>query len=495
MWHAITRILAAVLFGAWLTTAAAAPNIVYILADDLDAVAATEMSQVRTLIAQPGASFRRHYVTLSLCCPSRLSALRGQFSHNTGIYTNGPPDGGFEAIFDAGLEASTAATWLKKAGYRTALMGKYFNGYPNTAGEAYIPPGWNEWFSPVSGTPYKAYDYVVNDNGTQVSYGQAPKDYLTDVLSAKATSFIRRAVAKQPGQPFFLYLAPYAPHAPATPAPRHDGTLAGLTAPRPPSFNEEDVSDKPAWVQSQPPLTAKQLADIDTLYQHRREALLAVDEMVQAVVDTLQQVGVLDNTYVIFTSDNGYHQGQHRLDSGKNTAYEEDLLVPLYVRGPGISAGRSVDLFTANVDMAPTFAEMAGQTTPNWVDGRSLLPLLLGRSPGKWRQALLLEHKAEPARRWVDANGPLEPSDPFDAMGGGHPGIDSFEGLRLADGTTYLEYVTGEFELYDNLTDPFQLNNLYPLTDAATRARLAGWLQALRGTAGFRLRLAERAPP
>ena len=219
---------------AWgLPAFAKAPNIVFILADDLDYQAAQQMTQVKALISNPGLSFRRHYVSLSLCCPSRVSTLRGQFAHNTGIYKNEAPDGGFETTYALGLEASTAATWLKNAGYRTALIGKYLNGYPDTApSPSYIPPGWSEWFSPNGGTPYKGFDYTMNENGSTVSYGSAAADYLTDVISAQTTSFIRRAVAQNPDQPFFAYVAPYAPHSPATPAPRHESLFKGMGAPR-----------------------------------------------------------------------------------------------------------------------------------------------------------------------------------------------------------------------------------------------------------------------
>ncbi|MBN8487426.1 MAG: sulfatase [Burkholderiales bacterium] len=467
-----------------------APNIVYILADDLDAATAAEMPEVRSLIAEQGASFQQHMVSLSLCCPSRISALRGQFAHNTGIFTNSrKTGGGFVYIHKLGLEASTAATWLQAAGYRTAMFGKYFNEYPDKApSKLYIPPGWSEWLSPIEGTPYKGFDYVVNDNGSRHSHGAEPGDYLTDVLSKRATRFIRESIANQPEQPFFLYLSTYAPHSPATPAPRHAALFSELDAPQMSSFNEEDVSDKPAWVRDKPRLDRTLIKKINELYRNRRRSLLAVDEMVRAVMDTLQSQGVLQDTYVIFTSDNGFHQGQHRLDSGKDTAYEEDLLVPLWIRGPGVAAGRQVDLLTANVDVAPTLADLAGATMPDFVDGRSLRPLLSG-TPPSWRQALLLEHKGVDATVVRRVDGPWEPLD------GVPPGIKPFSGLRLADRTTYVAYDHGEFEFYDNLLDPLQESNRYAQTDATTRARLAAWLASLRQAGGAALRQAELAPP
>ncbi|HJV68341.1 sulfatase [Ideonella sp.] len=478
------------------SAAAKSPNIVFILADDLDNAAAATMSQVKVLVTDRGTNFRRHYVSLSLCCPSRTTTLRGQFAHNTGIYKNELPDGGFGTVYSRGLESSTAATWLQDAGYRTALFGKYLNGYPDGAPSAtYVPPGWTSWMSPNGGTPYKGFNYTMNENGVTVSYGGLEADYLTDVISAKAASFIRDSVARFPSQPFFIYLAPYAPHAPATPAPRHDGVLKNIKAPRTSSFNESDVSDKPAWLRALPQLSSTQIKDIDKLYRKRRESLLAIDEMVKNIVDTLQSTGQLADTYVFFASDNGFHQGQHRLDSGKNTGFEEDLLVPLTVRGPGVPAGRTVDQFTANVDYAPTFAEIAGASAPAFVDGRSLMPFLRGQTPPTWRQALLLEHKAGASQQLRGADSPLEPADPFDRITGAGATIDAFIGLRVADGTSYLEYETGEHELYNNGSDPAQLRNVYNSTPPFTRQRLASWLATLKDASGAALRQAELGPP
>jgi len=472
-----------------------APNIVFILTDDQDMPSLAQMPRVKALLRDQGTTFARHYVSLSLCCPSRISGLRGQFSHNTTIFKNGPPDGGFEAVYAKGLEQSTIATWLQAAGYRTALFGKYLNGYPDTASATYIPPGWTEWASPNEGTPYKEFNYSLNENGHTVSYGETAADYMTDVLSAKATDFIRRSVDQFPDKPFFVYIPTYAPHGPSTPAPRHADLFPGAQAPRTAAFNEADVTDKPAWVQALPLLTADQIDQIDKLYRHRLQALQAVDELVQNVVDTLQAKGQLESTYIVFASDNGYHQGQHRLDSGKMTAFEEDLLVPLVIRGPGVRRGATVNQITANVDYAPTLAAIAGVSTPSFVDGRSLLQLLRGETAGTWRQVLLLEHKPDNTDGFrAQANGTLEPADPFETLGDG-PGISVFSGVRTASGLTYLEYDTGEFELYNNLTDPGQLTNSYVSAPADLKSRLAASVASLRIAAGAALRSAEEIAP
>jgi N-acetylglucosamine-6-sulfatase len=484
---------------AWAGTAFAAqpPNILFILTDDLDAAAASKMVQVKSLITDQGASFQRHYVNVSLCCPSRVSTLRGQFAHNTTIYGNNAPNGGFEGTYTKGVEASTVATWLQDAGYRTALIGKYLNGYPNTAPtDTYIPPGWTEWYSPNGGTPYSGFDYKLNENGATVSYGHTDADYLTDVIANKTDDFIRRSVSQHPAQPFFAYVSTYAPHLPANPAPRHAEALPGLQAPRSTSFNEADVTDKPAWVRNTPLLTEAQIAVIDGQYRKRRQSLLAIDDMVKRLVDTLAELDQLDNTYIFFTSDNGYHQGEHRLESGKMTAYEEDLRIPLSVRGPGMQAGTTIDALTANVDYAPTFVEIGNAIQPSWVDGRSLVRLLKGLPASPWRQALMISHGevSGGTARAPRFEGLLEPADPFEIA----PQADSipkFTGLRTADGLTYVAYLNGEFELYDNPKDLKQLRNRYDSSNENLRARLADWLEALDGASGEDLRQAEQRPP
>ncbi len=487
------RLLACILGGALATAAVAKPpNIVFILTDDLDAAAATQMEQVKQLITRAGTRFDHHYVGVSLCCPSRVSTLRGQFAHNSTIYGNNPPLGGFEGTYAKGLETSTVATWLQAAGYRTALIGKYLNNYPNGAPSiTYVPPGWDEWYSPNQGNPYNEFNYSLNENGVTVDYGDDAEDYLTDVISAKTSDFIRRSVEEHPDQPFFAYVATYAPHLPATPAPRHAHALPDITAPRQASFNEADVSDKPGWLHDAPLLTEVEIATIDMQYRKRRQSLLAVDEMVQSIVDTLQATGQLADTYLFFSSDNGFHMGQHRLVSGKMTAFEEDLLVPLSVRGPGIPKRATVTAFSANVDFAPTFAEIAGATMPDWVDGRSLMPWLRGETPPAWRQAVVLSH-GEFGTPTETEDGLLEPADPFEPLA---LNIPLYTGLRTADGHTYLEYVNGEFELYDNLKDPRQLRNRYAGAGAKLKARLAAWLAALNASAGEALRQAELDAP
>jgi N-acetylglucosamine-6-sulfatase len=476
---------------------ARAPNIVLILTDDQDMASLSHMVQLKELVIDQGISLDQHYVSLSLCCPSRISSLRGQYAHNTGIYTNGPPDGGFQSFHAKGQEASTYATWLQAAGYRTAFFGKYLNGYPETApAPTYVPPGWTEWYATVAGTPQRGFDYTMNENGTLVEYGSDEVDYTTDVLSNKAADFIRRSVAQNPDQPFLAHIGTHAPHSPAEPAPRHRDSYAGIQAPRGPAFNEADVSDKPSWVQELPPLDQATIDDIDRRHRRRMESLLAVDDLVKNIVDTLSATGQLANTYIFFTSDNGYHLGEHRMEAGKMTAFEEDIRVPMFVRGPGIAAGSSTSLLTANVDHAVTFAEIGRATAPAFVDGRSLLPVLLGQSPTNWRQVLLLEHKKDEPDEEAVKRGTREEPDPFDRFGVTvGSGVTPFSGLRTADGFTYIEYINGEFELYDIGADPYQLTNRYTTAPADQKTRLNAWLTSVRTAAGAALRQAEATSP
>jgi arylsulfatase A-like enzyme len=330
-------ILAAALLPA---SASARPNLVLIVADDLDRNLDTidSMPSVQRL-AQRGLVISDFFVTNALCGPSRATLLRGQYAHSHEVVSNRAPSGGFDRFFRMGHEASTLATWLQGSGYRTMLVGKYVNGYPEGGSLTHVPPGWSEFLSPIDDDAYKGFRYRMNENGRIVSYGDRTKDYLTDVLARKAVELVRRTPS-----PFFLYLTPYAPHHPAIPAPRHDRLFAGARVPRTPSFNEADVSDKPA---PRSPLSASEIDDVDALYRGRLRSMRAVDEMIEGVVNALEASGRLSDTYIVFTSDNGFHMGQHRLRPQKATPYEEDLRVPFVVKGPSSRESRSLTSSTA----------------------------------------------------------------------------------------------------------------------------------------------------
>jgi N-acetylglucosamine-6-sulfatase len=483
--------------------ASSAPNILFILTDDHDVQSGTlqYMPHLQALLAEQGTTFGNMLVPLSLCCPSRTTILRGQFPHNTQVTTNALPNGGFEKAHALNLESATLATVLHAAGYRTVLLGKYLNGYPDTAGPTYIPPGWDEWFSPAAGNPYSEYNYTLNENGTLVQYHASAADYLTDVIYARAVDFITRA-AGTPSQPLFIYFATYAPHSPYTPAPRHANLFPGLKAPKWPSFNEADVSDKPAYMSAKPLLTEAQITNIDTSYRKRVQALQAVDEAISGLLDALSATGRLANTYVVFASDNGYHMGEHRLLPGKYTPYETDLRVPLIVRGPGVPAGVVRTEFAANVDLAETFAELAGVAPLPFSDGRSLAPLLRSGPAASWREAFLLEEFGGGAFVLGDETDATNPAstlgtrEPPDAGDLAAPAvtIPSYYGFH-APTYKYIEYQTGEKELYVLSADPYELSNKAAAVSPDIATALGAYLRTLNTCSGDGCRMAEAASP
>jgi N-acetylglucosamine-6-sulfatase len=436
------------------------PNIIFILTDDLDMPLMPYMENTNKLIGEQGATFTNYFVTSSSCCPSRASTIRGQYPHNTNILENSP---GFVNFYANGRESETIATWLNKAGYETSLIGKYLNGYPVSAGKKYIPPGWTDWHAVINHTAeneegWYYFNYTLNDNGVINEYGYAPEEYSTDVIRDKSISFINQSVAKH--SPFFMYISTSAPHGPSIPAPRHEEALPDLVYPLKPSFLEKDTSDKPSIIYSnQASGDDYDTYDANALFRKRAQTLLAVDEMVAAIVQLLEQNGQLDNTYIMFTSDNGFHMGEHGLSAGKMLAYEEDIHVPLLIRGPGIEPNTMVTQMTANIDIAPTVADMAGAKTADFVDGRSFLPLLNQQTgpTTEWRKNLLIEtgYLNREARVIV------------------HRGIRNEKFI-------YLEYKDGELEYYDLVNDPYELDNIASKLDPSTLSNLHAWLEQLK---------------
>ena len=421
-----------------------------------------------------GTTFTNYVVTDSLCCPSRASIFTGCYPHNTGIFTNVGPDGGFALFHARGEETDTFATRLQDRGYRTALVGKYLNGYTaqgRVDGKPrYVPPGWTEW--DVAGNGYSEFDYNLNENGKLVHYGSRPRAYLTDVMARKGSAFVHRASAAR--KPFFLEISTFAPHGPYTPAPRHAADFPGLQAPRTPAFNETDVSDKPPWLRDHPALTPAQIGEIDAAYRARAQAVEAVDDLIGKLEQRLRRDGVADNTYIFFSTDNGLHLGEHRLMPGKLTAFETDIHVPLVVAGPDVLAGRNVARVTENVDLYPTFVRLGRAGSSPLVDGKGLVPLLRGNPAPDWRDAALVEHHGPDS---AAAAGPDAAK-----LGSGNP--STYEALRLQH-SIYIEYANGGREYYDLESDPYELTNAFTSLSPSRVDALHSQLAKLE-TAGLR---------
>jgi arylsulfatase A-like enzyme len=475
-----------------------APNIIVILTDDMDYSLLPYMENVNHLIVEQGATLTNYFVTASICCASRASMFRGQYPHNTDVLENFP---GFRRFYKLNEEADTLAVWLKNAGYKTSLLGKYLNLYPIDAGRDYVPAGWTDWHAFIyqKNEPDLYENYSMNENGKFVQYPKTPAAYSTDVIKKDAVDFINESGKS----PFFMLAAVYAPHGPGKFAKRHAKMFPDLKYPQKPSIGE-DISDKPQIVQALASSASGEVLDAGDssfVYIKRARALQAVDELVKDIVQTLEQNGELDNTYIIFTSDNGFHIGEHNLPTGKGTAYEEDIHVPFVIRGPGIQPNSQVTRIAANIDIAPTVADMAGASISSIVDGRSLLPLLKNQPVSKWRKALLVEvgYSEQPQsselqnialKKAVEEELVAEYPDTiyddyFSKVEGG-----SFRAIR-AENFVYVEYDNGEAEYYDLIKDPYQLDNLAAQLDADTLARLHAWLEELKTCSADNCRTVE----
>jgi len=440
------------------------PNFVFVVTDDLDERSMEQLGGIRTIMNANGTTFENAYVTYSLCCPSRATILRGQYPHNHGIIDNGLPDGGEGKFRNLGRDKSTIATWLNDAGYQTKLVGKYMNSYS----DLYVPPGWDEWYAMI-GDHWNLSDPAtgkMNNNGQQTTLG----GHSTDVFADKASDFIRRSSANT--APFFLWVGTKAPHSPPEVADRYKDLFTTTPLPKPPNFNEADVSDKPAWVRSRSVASPTRIAEFEQEYRARLRSMLSVEDLLRQTIATLQETGELNNTYIFFTSDNGYHLGNHRLGLGKRAPYEEDIGVPLMVRGPGVPAGEVRQELILNNDFAPTIADLAGASIPDpeelVVDGSSFAELMSTSPPSTWRTAFLEEG-------WP--NGNLQ--------------VPTHKSVHTQD-HMFTEYVdTGEHELYDLNADPYQLVSKSQANAPQLYSTLQSRLNALRACSGAECRSAE----
>jgi len=408
--QAARRLLLGALAAASVAAAAATPpaqppNVVMIMTDDLDtsvfqtALSLGYLPNIETELVQKGTSFPNTFAALPMCCPSRTSYLTGQFPHNHHVYRNRGPMGGFDH-FDN--DQSTVATWMHAAGYRTGIIGKYLNGYGRTdksQGGAYVAPGWDTWDALFTASQY---NFFMSRNGTRVKYGNTPDQYQTDVLTGLGQGFVQK---KTDGRPFFLTMTPTAPHyegpddddddsgGTVRPAPRYADTPPLPTIPpeSKASYNEADMSDKPAWMQAD--------GLVDPVgqragYNSKIAALRAVDDMVGTLIQTLRAQGLEDNTLIIFTSDNGFQYGTHRRTQ-KTEMYEESIRIPMIIRGPGQTVPRSVDTWAMNIDWTPTILDYAGAAPDIAVDGASLKRYIDTANPPIGRRTMLIEHPCD----------------------------------------------------------------------------------------------------
>jgi len=438
------------------------PNIIFVLTDDLSLNLLQYMPHVLKM-EQHGATFANYFVSDSLCCPSRSSIFTGEFPHNTGVFRNKEPDGGYGGFNSHGNEPNTFAVALQRMGYQTAMLGKYLNGYePTRNGPA---SGWNEW--DVAGHGYPEFNYSLNENGKVVYFGKKRRDYLTDVLSHLGVKFIK----KTQGTPFFMEVATFAPHTPFIPAPRDAFAFPGLRAPHTPAFNAPPDDDAPEWLSILRPLSPADFSTINRKFRKRARSVLAVDQMIRNLKAAVAAAGEENNTYFVFSSDNGIHMGEHRLMPGKMTAFDTDIHVPLVVTGPGVAPSRVRSEIVENTDLCATFTELAGAAAPATVDGRSLVPLIRGEQVPEWRTLALIEHHG-PLNELTDDDDPDVP-----AKRSGNP--PSYEAIRSRD-SVYVEYDDGTREYHDYTSDPYELRNTFSTLPSKTKTSLHATVDALR---------------
>lgn len=451
------------------------PNMVFFLTDDLDLELGSMMKplvKTRQLIEDAGVTFANAYVTTPLCCPSRSSIMTGRYVHNVGVKNNSLSGGCSSPEWQRGPERSAFAVDLQRAGYETFYAGKYLNryGHKQAGGVRHVPPGWTNWNGLVGNSVY--YNYTLSINGTPEKHGDSPhKDYLTDVLRDKALSFLEHRADQR--RPFFMMLSTPAPHAPFTPAVRHRDEFPDVKAPRTPAFNVSANGTK-HWLVRQAihPIPEDVVSSIDEAYRNRLRTLLSVDDMVADVLSSLASKHLLNNTYVFFSSDNGYHLGQYSMPKDKRQPYETDIHVPMLVRGPGIVAGRVEQGVALNVDLAPTFLDLAGLPPREDMDGVSLKPLLLGSTSrsSHSRQSFLVEYSGEGEEEPHPGQCPT-PKD----MSGCDPEVEcecedsrnnTYLCTRQISAKANTKFCTfedneGFVESYNLTADPYELKNLF----------------------------------
>jgi len=448
------------------------PNIVVVLLDDADVEITESMPRLRSMFIEKGIRFTSNIANTPLCGPARAVILSGEYAHNNRVYYNNGAEGGYGPWAKGGYDENNLAMRLQARGYRTGLFGKYVNDFPLGRKETFVPKGWNDFRGVLSDREAHNNRFTLNENGSLKVYEAAKGGYQTDLLSSRLDAFLKDR-KKDDARPFFALLAVSAPHIPPEPAERHLKAFPGETAPRKPSFDEADLSDKPKALRDQAtPITKAQAAEIDATYRSMKQSLLSVEDAMETLIRTLTETGELSRTYVFLTSDNGWMRGEHRIPAEKYAPYEESIRVPLIVRGPGVAEGVTVDQVVGLVDFNSTLLELAGNPASGLTasDGRSFVPLLNLKKGEKapCRESILIEH-----------------------FGGGAPfKVRGYFGLRSAH-AAYVEYATGEKEYYDLAKDPYEMENTVSRLDAATLMGLHARVAALKDCRGPACRSAE----
>jgi len=473
------------------------PNVIVVVTDDQAASTASPdvMPILDRVIASSGSRFVNSVVATPLCCPSRSVFLSGQYGHNNGVLWNSP---GYR---DLRRKGNTLPVWMERAGYRTAHVGKYLNGYRFAVDDpAEVAPGWSQWHTVLDPTSY--YSAPFSLNGRLRASGTHPEEHTTAIINRSAVEMVRR-FAGRGKRPLFMVVDQFAPHRSGGPslvercaAPGPEPLLADATAftgaplPRPPSFNEVDVADKPSFVRERDPYGAAQIAALERTYGCTLAALQGVDRGIGQIWRELGRVGERRNTAIVFTSDNGFYFGEHRLSFEKTVPYRESHEVPLLMRLPpdaGARRERRVYELVANVDLPATILDLAGaepcraRADCRILDGRSLLPLARGDDDA-WPADRAIPLELDTAGRPADPNTPC-------AYFGLRTLNDAFlHHTAVADGDGACA-PTDELEHYDLGADPAQLANLLPPSttplETALATELARRSEALSDCAGI----------